>query len=109
MEREVKIEMMEKIRVWIMQYTTIGVVLILTILFCRKVIIDANLVTKFYSLQIDGIFITLLLGLFLIALLVLNFSAWIMKEPKVMNHGKERPKKVEKIDMGKVKNVEKYQ
>lgn len=83
MEREVKIEMMEKIRVWIMQYTTIGVVLILTILFCLKVIIDANLVTKFYSLQIDGIFITLLLGLIFIALLVLNFSAWIIKEPRI--------------------------
>ena len=96
--------MMEKIRVWIMQYTTIGVVLILTILFCRKVIIDANLVTKFYSLQIDGIFITLLLGLFLIALLVLNFSAWIMKEPKI-NHRKKKPKKEKQIDMGVIKNI----
>ena len=81
--KEVKIEMMEKIRVWIMHYTTTGVVLILTILFWRKVIIDANLVARFYNFQIDSIFITLVAGLIFIALLAFIFSLWIMRESKI--------------------------
>jgi len=65
------------------------VVLILTILFCRKVIINANLIARFWNLQIDSIFITLVAGLVFIALLAFIFSVWIIREPKTETNKEE--------------------
>jgi len=104
MEREVKIEMMEKFRILVAQVVTGLVTAISTIWFCRKVIIEAHLIAKIYDLQISNVLIAQTVGLISIAVLGSKFLIWIMKNPKINEEEAEE----KQIDMGKVKNVKKY-
>ena len=87
---------MERFRLFISQIVAGIVVAVLAIWFCRSVAINAGLVNRFYSHQIDSVFITLLIGLLVVAALAVKLILWLIKEPMLVQ---------EEVDLGTIENI----
>jgi len=93
---------MERFRIFISQFVTIIVVVRLAIRFFRDVLINTNLINKFYYHEIDKVVIVLSIGTIVTAISVLKFVIWLMRKPKIDYKEEETEKK---IDMGVIKNI----
>jgi hypothetical protein len=101
---------MERFRILIMQIITSIAIILLAVWSCFRVIFNnSRIIDRFHSLgfNYESVeFGALLIAIVYICFLSMELILWFWKKPKLI-HRKKKPKKVEKIDMGRVK-VGKY-